>query len=318
MTIEAGLPPQSINPLSYAGPAFNTTPCEWFERDPTIADTNYPGMFIWGNRTNGNLWMRTDSPAVWVAVATGSGGHTVPEGGTGRATLTNHSVLIGAGINPINFSGPAAAGTILQGAGASADPAFSTATYPATTAQGDLLSSTTANAVVTLAKNTSATRYLANTGASNNAAWDLVNLANGVTGILDVSHGGTGSAGISGTVQTTDATPTALLTLDLGAVPGLYTFDIRVAVYASVGAGTPLGAGYTITGSFRTTGAASVFIGENPDVFEEGAPNPTPTGLSNLDIGLGASGNNAVLTVTGVAAYTIRWAAEAIFTFTGA
>lgn len=51
-------------------------------------------------------------------------------------------------------------------------------------AQGDMLFASSANTLSRLAKSTTATRYLANTGASNNPQWDLVNLANGVTGTL--------------------------------------------------------------------------------------------------------------------------------------
>ena len=60
------------------------------------------------------------------------------------------------------------------------------------TTQGDLLYASAANTLARLAKNTTATRYLANTGSSNNPSWDQVNLANGVTGTLPVGNGGTG------------------------------------------------------------------------------------------------------------------------------
>ena len=61
-----------------------------------------------------------------------------------------------------------------------------------TVAQGDILYSSASNTLVALAKNTTATRYLANTGTSNNPAWAQVNLANGVTGTLPTANGGTG------------------------------------------------------------------------------------------------------------------------------
>ena len=48
--------------------------------------------------------------------------------------------------------------------------------------------------VTTLAKDTNATRYLANTGTSNDPQWDRVNLSNGVTGVLPVPNGGTGAS----------------------------------------------------------------------------------------------------------------------------
>jgi hypothetical protein len=73
-------------------------------------------------------------------------------------------------------------------------PATNGGTGTATVAQGDLLYGSAANVWSKLAKNTTATRYLANTGASNNPNWDQVNLANGVTGTLTVSNGGTGIA----------------------------------------------------------------------------------------------------------------------------
>lgn len=150
MTIEAGISPD--NPLDYLGITQNVVPCGWFRRDPTTADTNYPGMFIWGNELTGNIFIRTNTASVWDQMAEGSGGTTVPEGGTGRVTLTDHAVLVGSGVDPIDFVGPSAVvGQVLQSAGAAADPAFSTATYPATTTINQVLYSSAANVVGGLA-----------------------------------------------------------------------------------------------------------------------------------------------------------------------
>jgi hypothetical protein len=62
--------------------------------------------------------------------------------------------------------------------------------------QGDVIYASSADTFAALAKNTTATRYLSNTGASNNPAWAQVNLANGVTGNLATTslNGGTGAA----------------------------------------------------------------------------------------------------------------------------
>lgn len=58
--------------------------------------------------------------------------------------------------------------------------------------QGDLLYYNTGTTLTALAKNTTATRYLSNTGTNNNPAWAQINLANGVTGTLPTGNGGTG------------------------------------------------------------------------------------------------------------------------------
>lgn len=59
-------------------------------------------------------------------------------------------------------------------------------------AQGDILYASGADNFVLLNKNTTATRYLANTGTSNNPAWAQVDLSNGITATLAVGNGGTG------------------------------------------------------------------------------------------------------------------------------
>jgi len=60
--------------------------------------------------------------------------------------------------------------------------------------QGDTIYASAANTLMALAKSTTATQYLANTGASNDPAWGYVNLSNGVTNTLPVANGGTGDA----------------------------------------------------------------------------------------------------------------------------
>lgn len=373
--MEAGVAGRNQDPLAYTGTQYNYVPCAWFPRDPTTADVNYPFMFIWGNQSSGSMWIRTNSAAVWIEINSGAGIQPVPQGGTGRASLTNHGLVVGASASAVNFAGPAAAGTILQGAGASADPAFSTATYPATTtidqilyssaantvsglatanngmlvtsatgvpsilagpgttgnmlqsnaaaapsfstatypsttAQGDILVSSAANTVTSLAKSATATRYVANTGALNEPQWDQVNLTNGVTGTLPIANGGTGLGGSEGTVQTTDATPANALTVALGATPLTYMVTAFVSAYASVGVGTPLGAGFMVQGVVRTDGATATLVAQTPTAYQEGA-------LAATAAVLAVSANNALITVTGVAAYTISWKVEAIFVTQG-
>lgn len=66
--------------------------------------------------------------------------------------LTNHAVLVGAGTATITKVGPTSTvGQVLQSAGAAADPAFSTATYPLTTTINQILYSSAANTITGLA-----------------------------------------------------------------------------------------------------------------------------------------------------------------------
>lgn len=59
-------------------------------------------------------------------------------------------------------------------------------TNQSTYAQGDLLYASAANTLSKLGKNTNATRYLSNTGASNSPEWNQVNLSNGTTDLLSI------------------------------------------------------------------------------------------------------------------------------------
>lgn len=67
--------------------------------------------------------------------------------------------------------------------------------------QGDLLYASAGTTISALAKDTTATRYLSNTGSSNNPAWSQVNMSNGVTGTLAVGNGGTGATTLSGVIK---------------------------------------------------------------------------------------------------------------------
>jgi len=124
-----------------------------------------------------------------IGVTNAAGSITIDVNGT-----TQYAVQVGDATNSLDSLALGTATQVLQSGGAGANPAWSTATYPATTAQGDVIYSSAANTVVGLTKDANATRYIANTGATNNPAWDQINLANGVTGVLTVPNGGTGVA----------------------------------------------------------------------------------------------------------------------------
>ena len=91
--------------------------------------------------------------------------------------------------------------------GATPNPGHDFSAIGGGVAQGDLLFGSAADTLSALAKNTTASRYLSNTGTSNNPAWAQVNLTNGVTGALPVTNGGNGAApGATDQVLVSDST----------------------------------------------------------------------------------------------------------------
>jgi len=75
-------------------------------------------------------------------------------------------------------------------------------TGQSTYAQGDLLFASAANTLSKLAKSAAATRYLSNTGTSNNPAWAQIDLTNGVTGVLPVVSGGAAKSNVTNAAPT--------------------------------------------------------------------------------------------------------------------
>lgn len=102
---------------------------------------------------------------------------------------------------------------------------------------------------------------------------------------------------IDGSGQTIGATTSDLITLDLGAIAGSYSVQVRVVGFDS---STPSGAVYQIDGGARTDGASATLIGQSQEVQEEIA-------LIPADVQLVVSGNDLIVRATGVAALTIDW-----------
>lgn len=156
----------------------------------------------------------------------------VGSGGTGVGSITSHTIPVGDGTNAINEIAVGVAGQVLQSAGAGLDPAWSTTTYPATSATGDVIYGSAANTYDNLTFDNTATRYLANTGAGATIPeWSQIDLTNGVTNTLPVDNGGTG-------VATT--TPYAVLcggTTATGALQSIASVGTADQVLTSNGAG---------------------------------------------------------------------------------
>ena len=122
-------------------------------------------------------------------------------GGTGPGTSGQVLTSNGAGSAPTYQN---AAGGSVTSVGLAAPSIFSVTNSPVTSsgmltfaysgAQGDTLYASGATTLAALAKDTNATRYLSNTGTSNNPAWAQINLANGVTGDLPFANLTQGSA----------------------------------------------------------------------------------------------------------------------------
>lgn len=126
-------------------------------------------------------------------------------------------------------------------------------------AQGDLLYASAANTLAKLAKNTSATRYLSNTGTNNNPAWAQIVLSNGISGFgtnvataLAVNVGSAGAPVVNGGVL---GTPSS------GTVTNL-TGTASININGTVGATTP--STIQSTGITQTAGSTlSISSGTN-------------------------------------------------------
>jgi hypothetical protein len=77
------------------------------------------------------------------------------------------------------------------------------------TTAGDIMYASAANTPARLAKSTSSTRVLTNTGTSNVPAWAQVTLTSGVTGTLPVANGGTNLTSLGSGVATFMGTPSS-------------------------------------------------------------------------------------------------------------
>lgn len=174
MAVEYGLPPVNEQPLDYVGWTTAIKPGGVWNRIPTTADTNYPVGYEAIVESTGDAYYRVPTAEVWRLIESTSGGVLpVVDGGTGAGTLTNHGVLIGHGTSPVSGTSAGTSGQLLQSKGAALDPDWTTATYPATAVQGDILYASAANVWTSLAKSTAVGAVLTNNGTSNAPQWSV-------------------------------------------------------------------------------------------------------------------------------------------------
>lgn len=148
-----------------------------------------------GNR---NLVVPNTTQQYWIQNST-SGAFTLTvktAAGTGVAVPQGFSMILACdGVNVVSYEGDPATGLIPIQFGGTGITSY---------VQGDILYASGTNVLAKLPKNTTASRYLANTGGSNNPAWDQVDLTNGIKNRLPYANFQQGSAlsvlGVTGNV----------------------------------------------------------------------------------------------------------------------
>ncbi len=139
---------------------------------------------------------------------------------------------------------------------------------------------------------------------------------NNTNGITVVGNAGTSTETFtltnrqSATVQTTDATPTTLLTFTTANIQGVYDLDFSIIAFSS---GSFDGAVFHVQGTIIADGAGNIGTIGIPTISVDGS-----LAYDTNQIGVTTSGLNVILSVTGTIAKTIRWTALLTYEFGGA
>ncbi len=177
---------------------------------------------------------------------------SVANGGTGRQTLTNHGVLIGAGTTAVTQLAAGTSGQVLQSGGASADPTYSTATFPTGSAgtSGNVLTSDGTNWI----SSAPAGGLLFATGNISSANFKLLN----TTPVVMVANPGSGKVIIPVTVT---------IKLNYGGTNAFTGVNSIVGVYAGLTGSTVTNLG---NGCYAGTTDKIITCGAS---FASGQPN---------------------------------------------
>jgi len=106
-----------------------------------------------------------------------------------------------------------------------------------------------------------------------------------------------------GGVTTIDATPTTIASLNLGATPAVFVFDIQISSFNATDIN---GDGYFISGSARTDGVSATLCGTPDKIINEEVSD-------SADANMVISGNNVIVQATGIAGKTHRWRTVATY-----
>ena len=215
------------------------------------------------------------------------------------ADVATGNVLLSGGVT----TAPAWGKVSLTAAVSGVLPEANGGTNQAAYTQGNLLYASAADTLAKLPKNTSASRYLSNTGASNAPSWAQVNLANGTTGTLGPTSGGTGVAAYTqGDIVYSDATNSlAKLPKSTTATRSLTNTGTNNApAWAQVDLTTGVTA--TLPGANGGTGNQSYTIGDLLQASGTTALTPLPavaTGNALISGGVATASNWGKVTLTG-------------------
>lgn len=250
-----------------------------FQNPPTVTQTNYEiGQMVFTPPNSPTAFYLYGGAGNWVEFATNSGDVTSvtgtanqilasPTGGAvvlsligpyTPATYTAHGVLIGEGTSSIVATAAGTAGQVLTSGGASADPAWTTSTFPSTATAGSLIAATATNVIGQIA-DVAVGQVLASGGVGAVPAYTA---SPSVTGNVTTATGfvaTTVGAGITLNSAATAGTTTATLngrsgqvTITTPTINAGATFTMTIANTSITGSTTQIL--YGLTGG--TTGSA--------------------------------------------------------------
>lgn len=262
ITSATGIP--SILPDGTTGQVLTATtgsPPSW--ASPATSGTVTSVSVVSANGFAGTVATATTTPAITLSTTiTGvlSGNGTAISG----SAVTQFDVLVGGATNAISSVGPGLAGQVLQSGGAAANPAYSTATYPATTTINQILYSSSNNVVAGLAT--------ANQGV----------LTTGTTGVPVITSLATNGQVIIGSTAGAPAAATLTAGAGIAIANGSNTITI-----------SNTGAGFTwhdVTGGSATLAAQNGYIADAASLTTFTMPSNNAIGDTIRVVGKGAGG----------------------------
>src|SRR5574338_529700 len=222
-------------------------------------------------------------------------------------TLTNHGVVLGQGASAMTATATGSAGQIFQSGGASADPAYSTATYPSvTTGTGTLLRADGTNWTATTSTypDTNAINTLLYASAAN----VMSALATANNGTLITSATGVPSWLANGTTG-------QVFTATTGSPPSWQNASSGSVTFIDQGSSTTVASntGYFVTGNFAMTLPASPSQGDLVIIVADTTSAVTVTGNAGQIIRIGNQATAAAGSVVSSAigdSLTLRYRAS--------